>query len=411
MPKYDIACIGAGISGLATATLLAKTGKTVCLIDPADRPGGCIAPQELAGFRYAPGPPITYGFEPGGILQKLFADLGLPVSATSPCSGYQVVMPDHRISVSGDLQETLDELCREFSDTKSGLTKLYREVRDLSERSSKSRLSSYVYRKRSAAAYLESYQFNKSILSYFDVQSRFFFGYTLQQMPLASLILMITRAPRYIPGGFAGIADQLLSLFQQRGTWYQNEPFPELQARSNRITGINMSREHIETRTVILNVPGDQRESILLLGIRDQVVPVGMFPIALCIEKGEYVGNYYSLFLSPVDDPTSAPAGMRSLIAAFPSGHSQDQPVDVFMNRISTVIPFLQEFHVHASMQDAVAMRCSLPPAVTVKPSVSRSGRSFLTHCSAKNLMIIPDSVRSILPALSTARNLALKLR
>jgi len=96
-----------------------------------------------------------------------------------------------------------------------------------------------------------------------------------------------------------------------------------------------------------------------------------MFPVALCVEKGEYTGNYYSLFLSPVDDLTSAPAGMRSLIAAFPSGHAQDQPVDDFINRISTVIPFLQEFQVHASMQDADARRFSLPPAVTVKPSES----------------------------------------
>jgi hypothetical protein len=61
-------------------------------------------------------------------------------------------------------------------------------------------------------------------------------------------------------------------------------------------------------------------------------------------------------------------------------------------------------------MIDTDARRYPLPQTVTVKPSESRSGRSMPAHCSVRNLKIIPDSVRAILPALNTARTLAAEL-
>ncbi len=412
MHKYDIACIGAGMAGLAAAALLTRAGKTVCLMDPADSAGGCVAAHEIEGFRFTPGPAITYGFEPGGILKKLFSELDLSASATSSFPGYQVVMPEHRIAVSGDPRETLEELVREFPGEIKGLTRLYREVRKLSERSSKSRLSSYFLRQRTAAAYLQSYRFGRNIIAYFDIQSRFFFGSSLQRMPLASLVLMLTSAPHYLPGGFTRLADQLLSIVQQQnGTWYHGEPFPELLFRANRINGIRTSRGIIEPRTVLLNVPGERSESILFLGIRDEVVPVGMLQNVLCLAEDERFGDYYTLSLSPADDRMAAPTGMRSLTAAFPPAQAFDQPMDSFVSRIIPVVPFLQKFLVTSSMQDPHARRFTLPPAATIQSSEYRVGRPMLTPCSVKNLKIVPDSVRALLPAVFTAQAVAEKLK
>ena len=412
MPKYDIACVGAGMAGLAAAALLTRAGKTVCLMDPADSAGGCVAAQEIEGFRFTAGPTLTYGFEPGGILKKLFSDLDLSASADSSFPGYQVVIPDHRISVSGDPRETLEELVREFPDERQGLAKLYHEVHKLSERSSKSRLASYLLRKRTAAAYLQSYRFGKSVTSYFDVQSRFFFGSSLQHVSLASLVLMLTTAPHHLPGGFTRLADQLLSIVQEKnGDWYPGDPFPELLFRANRITGIRTSRGIIEPRTVILNVPGEHTESILFLGIRDQVIPVGMFPNVLCLSEDERFGDYYTLSLSPAGERPAAPAGMLSMTAAFPPAKVFERTIDSFVSQITPVVPFLDEFLVTSSMQDTHARQFSLPPAVTVKSSEHRFGRPILSPCSVRNLKIIPDSVRALLPAVFTAQAVSEKLK
>jgi hypothetical protein len=413
MPKYDIVCIGAGMAGLAAAALLTKAGKAVCLMDPASSAGGCVAPQGIEGFRFAAGPTITYGFEPGGTLQKLFSVLDLSASATNSFPGYQVLLPEHRISVSGDPRETLEELVREFPDEKNDLTKLYREVHKLSERNSKSRLLAYILRKRNAAAYLKSYRFDGSLIAYFDVQSHFFFGVSLQHLPLASLIQMLTTAPHYLPGGFTRLADQLLSVVQQQNSiWYHDEPFPELLFRANRITGIKMSRGTIEPRTVLLNVPGELTESILFLGIHNNVVPVGMLSNVLCLAENERAGEYYTLSLTPGDDRTAAPKGMRSLTATFPPVVKEfDQPADSFVSRITPVVPFLQNFQVISSVQDPHARQFPIPPSVTVQSSEYRVGRPMLSPCSVKNLKIIPDGVRALLPAVFTAQVIAEKLK
>lgn len=412
MPKYDIACIGAGMAGLAAAALLTRAGKTVCLMDPAESAGGCVAAQEVEGFRFAAGPNMTYGFEPGGVLQKLCSDLDLSVSMTNAFPGYQVVIPEHRITVSGDPRETLEELVREFPDETQGLAKLYRDVHKLSERSSKSGLSRFVLRQRNADVYLQSYGFSNILTDYFDVQSRFFFGCSLKRIPLSSLVLMLTTAPHYLPEGFTLLADQLLSIVQrQKGTWYHSEPFPELLLHNNRITGIRTARGTIEPRTVILNVPGERAEPILFIGIRNEVVPVGMRPNVLCLAEDERFGDYYALSLSRADAGTAAPTGMRSLIAEYPPSKEVGQTVDSFMPAITSVVPFLRDFQVVSLLQDTHARRFPLPPAVTVQSSEYRVGRPMLAPCSVKNLKIVWDSVRTLLPAVFTARTLAEKLK
>jgi phytoene dehydrogenase-like protein len=48
----DVLVIGGGTNGLMTATLLAKAGRKVVVLERTDRPGGCARTTEIApGFR------------------------------------------------------------------------------------------------------------------------------------------------------------------------------------------------------------------------------------------------------------------------------------------------------------------------------------------------------------------------
>jgi len=51
MPDSDCIVVGAGLAGLACAKVLARAGRHVLVLDAADRPGGRVATDALAGFR------------------------------------------------------------------------------------------------------------------------------------------------------------------------------------------------------------------------------------------------------------------------------------------------------------------------------------------------------------------------
>ncbi|NOX52604.1 MAG: FAD-dependent oxidoreductase, partial [Gammaproteobacteria bacterium] len=44
---YDFVIVGSGINSLICAALLAKSGKSVVVLERNDRPGGCIRSEEL----------------------------------------------------------------------------------------------------------------------------------------------------------------------------------------------------------------------------------------------------------------------------------------------------------------------------------------------------------------------------
>ena len=52
MTQADVVLIGGGVNGLVTATLLARSGLKVILLERSDRVGGCARTDEIApGFR------------------------------------------------------------------------------------------------------------------------------------------------------------------------------------------------------------------------------------------------------------------------------------------------------------------------------------------------------------------------
>ena len=86
--KSDVVIIGGGVSGLATAALLAKAGKRVTVLERGNQPGGRAYTYEDKGFTLNYGPHAIYRPETG-ILRSLFERLGV----TPPSFGY--VEPTH----------------------------------------------------------------------------------------------------------------------------------------------------------------------------------------------------------------------------------------------------------------------------------------------------------------------------
>lgn len=80
---YDVVVVGGGIGGLTVAALLSARGMNVCLLERQSQVGGCIARVEFSGHDFEPGMGLYTSFGPGGIYEKLFAQLPVDPPATS----------------------------------------------------------------------------------------------------------------------------------------------------------------------------------------------------------------------------------------------------------------------------------------------------------------------------------------
>lgn len=75
--KNRIIVIGAGIGGLTTAGLLAKSGLDVTLLEAHVYPGGCAGTFYHQGYRFDAGATLAAGFDAGGGMTRLAEALGV----------------------------------------------------------------------------------------------------------------------------------------------------------------------------------------------------------------------------------------------------------------------------------------------------------------------------------------------
>ena len=66
-PQYDVAIIGAGLSGLAAGIRLAHFGKRVCIFERHSAPGGLNSFYSLGGRKYDVGLHAVTNFVPAGV--------------------------------------------------------------------------------------------------------------------------------------------------------------------------------------------------------------------------------------------------------------------------------------------------------------------------------------------------------
>lgn len=129
---YDAVILGAGLGGLLTAALLAKRGRHVLVLEEGEAPGGLSRRVVRNGYRFDIGPLLFLGFERNGLYDRIFMELGLSLTSVkreaklirklSPA--LQLVLSSHRLDLSLDPVEFMEELSREFSADRPQLQRL-----------------------------------------------------------------------------------------------------------------------------------------------------------------------------------------------------------------------------------------------------------------------------------------------
>jgi hypothetical protein len=384
--NYDLVVVGAGLGGLAAASLASKAGKKVLVLDPGERPGGVLAGMRKKDFLFYPGPFLSFGVDRDGPLQQLVATLGISQAASlrSPC--YQVVFPNRRITIFAEQTETLEELRREFPSEIDTIARFYQNLHRVAAGSTRSRLKLYLTRLRSASGFLRFYRFSPEFTAFLNVQSYYFFHRPLTALNLRSLVMLCDVPPFTLTRGFGHLAEEMAAvLIKAGGEINLGQDLSQLTVYPHRLI---LGKNQIDCRDILLNT--EQRERIVVCtGVRDEVMPVGMETEVLEVPGYDQQDQFITVSISGRTEDLQASKGMRAITTVLRRGR-KDQSPEAVAARLREIIPFLDDFvvfkeeSVHASRPHAFAGKVKGWPA------------TLLRKTSVKSVFVLPDGASAV---------------
>jgi phytoene dehydrogenase-like protein len=124
---YDVAIIGAGISGLVCGCYLAKAGMKVLIAEQHFKPGGYCTSFNRKGFTFDAAAHSFGGYREGGRVRNVLTDLGLDkrlqIQRTDPTD--IIISPDYRLTFFADSKETLTAFQEVFPHERTALSAFF----------------------------------------------------------------------------------------------------------------------------------------------------------------------------------------------------------------------------------------------------------------------------------------------
>lgn len=98
----DVAVLGAGMAGMATAARLQAQGMATVVLEAHGHAGGCAGYYRRRGFSFDVGATTLVDFQPGGVGVELLASVGMPMPAAEALPGYVAWLPDRAVTLYRD---------------------------------------------------------------------------------------------------------------------------------------------------------------------------------------------------------------------------------------------------------------------------------------------------------------------
>lgn len=128
--------VGAGVSGLSSAVLLARRGLEVTVVEGGDRPGGSCSAFRRQGVTFDLGAAMLFGFGERGFNPHrwLFEEIGESLDVYRHEALYRLHYGSQAVTFWPDLDRFLEELCGLFPEAKGELEAFYAAMGDIYER-------------------------------------------------------------------------------------------------------------------------------------------------------------------------------------------------------------------------------------------------------------------------------------
>lgn len=127
---YDVIVVGAGLGGMTAASLLAKRGLQVLMIDQQNKPGGSCTSFKREGVVFDAGTAMFYGFGEKGFkpFRFLMNELDEKIDIIAHPTLTRMTLEGKEIVFWPDIDRFLEELYRLFPDEKEGLHAFYSDL-------------------------------------------------------------------------------------------------------------------------------------------------------------------------------------------------------------------------------------------------------------------------------------------
>lgn len=360
---YDAVIVGAGLSSILCAALLAKAGKYTCLVDQSEerRDDNKLKSKDS---------PVLLGMGPGGPLKQCFEDLGIDSvrGFNSISDRLQIVAPDYRINFSSEKSKSRNEILREFDG---------REANELSIFSG--------YESSSLKKVKEFSRLQDQVI-------RAFVGNSTYALPkgistrLASVFLEASQhGYHYYLDGFEKLKQTLLDAYLKFGGEFKvRTKANSLVVQNGKATGVLLSSFEgvVKAKNIIIGdqherlyktFPADFRDPFVTrdfrrldashwrLGIQFVInksgIPQGMAQNLACVSDFDLPlenENFISIQVLPHEQQDKVTLHLRVLVPCrqeYRDGHFLRMLAGRVLRRTEEVMPFL-EMHIHKTIPE-----------------------------------------------------------
>lgn len=357
--------IGAGIGGLTTAVLLLQAGYKVTVLEAHIYPGGCAGTFYHQKFRFDVGATLAGGFSPGGPHARLAEQLGIdwPVKPVNPA--WVTFLDGKTIFQWAERERWWDEIHRHFPES----TSFWKKQEWLANQSWDIAAKDFAWPPRSFRDYLTIFSAlhpdtlraapyalrtigsllppasSPSLRLFLDAQlliSAQSLAQATNALYGSAALDLPRRGVNHVLGGIGSLAQTLADWGTQRGlTLLYRQKVTRLEVKDGRGVRVYTNKKQVfEADAFVANLtpwglaallgentpPALRRETqtrpatwgafTLYLGVdASQLTAIPADHLQVIVDPTRPLGEGNSVFisLSPTDDPSRAPQGMRAV--------------------------------------------------------------------------------------------------
>ena len=128
--RYDVIVVGAGLGGITSASLLAKRGLSVLLIDRQDKPGGSCTSFKRDDVVFDVGTAMIYGFGETGFkpFRFIMNELEEPINIVAQPTLARMTIEGKKVVFWPELERFEDELGEMFPEERQGIRDFYHDL-------------------------------------------------------------------------------------------------------------------------------------------------------------------------------------------------------------------------------------------------------------------------------------------
>ncbi len=379
MPKYDVAVIGAGLSGLTCASLLAKRGLKVAVIDKNFKPGGScgIFKRDLSTFEQ--GTSMLYGFGKKGFNPHyfLFNCLEEQINILKHDILYSVIYDGKKIRFWEDTERFSEELAALFPSQLENLKKFYRDFKKMyynvmienpayeapDETNLKLALKKFARHPLSYAKFmsflnkntkelLEKYFDDPEIFKFFNKLTSTYCYTTVEETPaILSAIMFVNNheGGSFFPAGstlfLTGILEKVIE--ENDGEMIYEQEVKEIVIEGKKATGVRLEDGRVietastvysgtvwnlydvlidkkysseERRNWAKNIIPTYSSVVFFATVDSDVIPEGTTPVEMIIGNPDSIDETeITVYIHSIDDKTLCPENRHVIVAIGPS--------------------------------------------------------------------------------------------